>query len=112
MSPQASDGDAIDLLRVLLPDIVILVADAGLGTINAVRLSMVPLLRAVSELEAEPVTGRLGKPIPIVVVLDRFDEEHNVHQRNLKWLTSRNGFEIVTLPGMESALGDILTANH
>ena len=112
MSPQASDGDSIGLLRVLLPDIVLLVADAGLGTINAVRLSMAPLLRVVSELEADPVTGRLGKPIPIVVVLDRFAEEHYIHQRNLKWLTSHHGFEIVTLPGMESALGDILTANH
>ena len=37
-SPQADDGDAVDLVRLLAPDLVVLVADAGLGTINAVRL--------------------------------------------------------------------------
>jgi len=38
-SPQTHDGDAVALLGALAPDIVLLVADAGLGTINAVRLS-------------------------------------------------------------------------
>jgi dethiobiotin synthetase len=39
-SPQAADGDAITLIEGLQPDVVLLVADAGLGTINGVRLSL------------------------------------------------------------------------
>ncbi len=39
-SPQAVDGDATDVAARLRPDLVVLVADAGLGTINTVRLSM------------------------------------------------------------------------
>src|SRR5213076_1746043 len=35
-SPIADDGDTVDLARALHPDRVVLVADAGLGTINAV----------------------------------------------------------------------------
>ena len=52
-SPQASDGDTTDLLAALGPDVVVLVADAGLGTINAVRLSMDALATA---------TGRQAGP--------------------------------------------------
>ena len=37
-SPQAADADALDLMMALEPDCALLVADAGLGTINAVRL--------------------------------------------------------------------------
>ena len=39
-SPLADDGDAVTLVRALAPDVVVLVADAGLGTINLVRLSV------------------------------------------------------------------------
>ena len=42
-SPQAADGDTVDLVAALDPDVVVLVADAGLGTINAVRLSLAAL---------------------------------------------------------------------
>ena len=38
-SPISADGDNVDLAHLLAPDLVVLVADAGLGTINAVRLS-------------------------------------------------------------------------
>ena len=38
-SPLANDGDNVALVAALDPALVILVADAGLGTINAVRLS-------------------------------------------------------------------------
>ena len=38
-SPIAADGDTVDLRGHIRPDVVVLVADAGLGTINAVRLS-------------------------------------------------------------------------
>ncbi len=42
-SPIADDGDNVDLARAIAPDLVVLVADAGLGTINAVRLAAEPV---------------------------------------------------------------------
>ena len=69
-SPQADDGDACDLVGALAPDLVLLVADAGLGTINSIRLSMDAL--------APPPGG----PVPAVVVLNRYDDHHEIHRRN------------------------------
>ncbi len=98
-SPQASDGDATDLLVQLAPDAVVLVSDAGLGTINGVRMSM----------DALGTVTRPGPAIPIVVVLDRFDGHHDIHRRNRTWLAERLGYRVVTLPGGESALADAVT---
>src|ERR1019366_3503523 len=39
-SPQAEDGDVCDLVAAVAPDLVMLVADAGLGTINSIRMTM------------------------------------------------------------------------
>jgi dethiobiotin synthetase len=89
-SPQADDGDAVDLARVLRPDAVVLVGDAGLGTVNGVRLSV------------DALTGDNG-PGP-VVVLNRFDPHHDLHRRNLRWLTDRCDLHVVVLPGDEGAL--------
>jgi dethiobiotin synthetase len=97
-SPQASDGDTTDVLTALVPDVVVLVADAGLGTVNAVRLSMEALATVTG---AEP-------GIPVVVVLDRFDDHHDIHRRNRQWLSVRTGYPVVTLPGEESALADLV----
>ena len=84
-SPQAVDGDATDLVAALGPDVVVLVADAGLGTINGVRLSMDAL--------GSTVDGRAAGCAP-VVVLDRFDGHHDIHRRN------RGGWPSATrLPG-------------
>jgi dethiobiotin synthetase len=81
-SPQAADGDAVALARVLRPDLTLLVADAGLGTINGVRLS----------------AAALWGGTPVVVVLDRFDPHHDLHRRNLEWLSVRDGYRVVTAP--------------
>ncbi len=78
-SPQAGDGDAADLAAALSPDLVVLVADAGLGTINLVRLS------------AAALAGR-----PLLVVLNRFSTAERLHAANLAWLTERDGFDVVT----------------
>jgi dethiobiotin synthetase len=81
-SPQADDGDVTDVGRALDPDHVILVADAGLGTINAVRLS----LAALTEVRRD------GRPSLIpVVVLNRFDASSALHHRNQAWLHHRDG---------------------
>ena len=70
-SPLAADGDCLALCGVLEPDLVVLVADAGLGTINAVRLT---------------VEALVGVRAPVVVVLNRFDAADGLHERNLEWL--------------------------
>ena len=77
-SPLADDGDVVDLAAKLDPEIVVLVADAGLGTINAVRLS-------VTALGARPV----------VTMLNRFDEELALHRENRRWLQERAGIRVV-----------------
>jgi len=96
-SPLASDGDAADLLAALAPEMVLLVSDAGLGTINLVRLSM----DALAATAATPVP-------PTVVVLDRFDPGHLIHRRNRRWLTVECGYRVVALPGEESDLADLV----
>jgi dethiobiotin synthetase len=83
-SPLAHDGDAIDLARAISPDIVVLVADAGLGTINAVRLSVAAL-----------------NGWPVVVYLNRYDDGNDLHRRNRAWLEERDGFRIaVSVPAV------------
>jgi dethiobiotin synthetase len=78
-SPIAADGDCVGLIAALAPDLVVLVADAGLGTINAVRLSR-------DALRTEQV----------VVYLNRFDGRTDVHERNAAWLRTREGLDVVT----------------
>lgn len=79
-SPQADDGDALDLASALQPDTVLLVADAGLGTINAVRL-------------AADALGARG--LPYVVVLNRYDASDALHVENLQWLDAIDGLDVV-----------------
>ena len=81
-SPLAHDGDTVDLVRMLEPDDVLVVADAGLGTINAVRLTVAALA-----------------PAHVVVALNRFDSADDLHQANLDWLTHTDGMTVVTNPG-------------
>ena len=106
-SPQASDGDSIDLGRLLRPAIVLLVADAGLGTINDVRLSA----EALAGLTGDG-NGTDGPPPRLVVALNRFDAEHDLHQRNRHWLTERYGFEVVAMPEGVSHLADLVMKDH
>jgi dethiobiotin synthetase len=77
-SPLAADGDAPALAQALQPERVVLVADAGLGTINAVRLATAALAGWA-----------------LSVVLNRFDPADDLHQRNRTWLAERDGFHVV-----------------
>jgi dethiobiotin synthetase len=77
-SPLASDGDAVALAEALQPERVVLVADAGRGAINAVRLA------------AAALAGW-----PVSVVLNRFDGALDLHQRNRAWLAERDGLHVV-----------------
>ena len=76
-SPLALDGDSADLAKALRPEIVVLVADPGLGTINAVRLSCSAL-----------------QPLPVVVYLSKFDQRQELHERNRSWLAEVDGLQV------------------
>jgi dethiobiotin synthetase len=76
-SPLAADGDATALADALHPERMVLVADAGLGAINAVRLAAAAL-------------GRW----PLSIVLNRFDATAELHRRNRDWLVDRDGLPV------------------
>jgi dethiobiotin synthetase len=77
-SPLAADGDALALAEALQPERVVLVADDGLGSINAVRLA------------AAALAGWA-----LSVVLNRFEPANDLDQRNRAWLAERDGFHVV-----------------
>ena len=76
-SPLAHDGDGLALVGVLRPDLTVVVADAGLGTIGAVRSALDAL------------------PGPRIAVLNRFSPEDELHKANLRWLAERDGYDVV-----------------
>lgn len=78
LSPLADDGDTVTLAEHLDPDLVVLVADAGLGTINVVRLAVRALMRW-----------------PTVVVLNRYEALSDLHRRNRAWLVDREHLDVV-----------------
>jgi dethiobiotin synthetase len=80
-SPLAVDGDTVTLVSELRPALVVLVADAELGTINVVRLSVDVLLAH-----------------RVVVYLNRYDTDNEMHVRNHDWLATRMGLEVVADP--------------
>jgi len=88
-SPIAADGDNVTLASSIAPDLVLLVAEAGLGAINAVLMSVA----AFGERQ-------------VVVVLNRFDEHDPLHRRNRDWLTCRDGLDVVT--GVEATAARIV----
>lgn len=86
-SPLAADGDNVALIDALGPEFVLLVADAGLGTINLVRLCAEVLARH-----------------RVVVALNRFDPADELHVRNRAWLTNYDGLDVVTEPHVVTAV--------
>ncbi len=78
-SPLAHDGDSVDLLSRLSVEDILLVADAGLGTINAVRLTL----------------ARLAG-FRTTVLLNRFDRDNPTHVANVEWLERRDQLRVLT----------------
>ena len=78
-SPLSCDGDSLDLLRRMEVDRMLLVADADLGTINAVRLT----LAAVGT-------------TPTVVFLNRFQRDNELHELNRRWLIEQDKLTVIT----------------
>jgi len=86
-SPICSDGDSVDLVGLLRPDLVVLVAEAGLGAINAVRLA----------------ADALGAT-PVVVHLNRYAQSDELHRRNKAWL-EHDGYRVVAdLAGLATSV--------
>ncbi len=78
-SPLTCDGDSLELLQRLKVDQLLLVADAGLGTINSVRLTLA-------------VAGA----IPTLVYLNRFDPADALHELNRRWLIDQDHLSVIT----------------
>jgi dethiobiotin synthetase len=78
-APLSHDADSVDLLKRLPVDEVLLVADAGLGTLNAVRLSLECL-----------------KPLPVTVFLNRYDANNELHRLNRRWLQEKDAVRAIT----------------
>lgn len=78
-SPVADDADSRDLAIAIEPDRVVLVAPAGLGTIDSVRLGVDALAQ-----------------LRVHVLLNRFEPTNDLHVRNLAWLVERDGFDVST----------------
>ncbi len=76
-SPLAEGGDTVDLAKGLKADHTVLVAGAGLGTINAVLLC----------------AGVLPPPPPLVLLI-RYDPSEVLHRMNAEWLREREGLEV------------------
>ena len=77
-SPQAADGDGVDLVARVAPDLVVLVSGAGLGVLSAVRL-------------AERALGG----VRLVVYLNHFAPADEVHAANLRWLGRHSSAPVV-----------------
>jgi dethiobiotin synthetase len=82
-SPMASDGDSAAFCLRLKPDVIILVADSGLGAINAVRLAISPFI---------------DQDIPTVVMLNRYSSEDRIHSLNREHLADRVRLQLATDP--------------
>jgi dethiobiotin synthetase len=80
-SPIADDGDTVALAHALAADRIVIVADAGLGTINAVRLTIAALTSWAP-----------------TVALNRYDDGNPLHRDNRRWLSERDGSHVVTSP--------------
>lgn len=95
-SPLACDGDSLELLRRLEVDQMLLVADAELGTINAVRLTM----------------AAVGST-PTVVYLNHFNPNNELHELNRRWLIEQDKLTVITdVHSLAVAIEDACRSGH
>lgn len=83
LSPAAGDGSGLDLVRALAPDEVLLVADAGLGTLHAVRSALAVLA---------------DDPWPVTVFLNRYAPAEPLHRANHRWLVEQDAVPALVDP--------------
>lgn len=77
-SPVADDGDTVTLAEMVDADLVVLVAEPGLGTINSVLLAV----------------AAFGQRA-VVTLLNRYDAGEELHRRNRAWLEEVAGVDVV-----------------
>jgi dethiobiotin synthetase len=92
-SPLADDGDTVDLAAAVGAGAVLLVAEAGLGAINAVRLA----------------AAAFAGTAPVTVLLNRYDAGDRLHRGNLAWLRQRCGLRVIV---EVAELADRLARSH
>jgi dethiobiotin synthetase len=87
-SPLAADGDGVDLTAALAPDLVLLVGDAALGTLNAIQLS-----------------ADVFEPHAVHVHLNRYDAAEELHGLNRRWLEQHGAWPLsTTVDGLVTAV--------
>jgi dethiobiotin synthetase len=91
-SPQAEDGDGVDMVAALRPDGVLLVSRPGLGALGDIGLAR----RALSATGAG--TGRF------VVLLNRFERSDPVQVANLRWLAAHGAQAFTTVSDVAAHL--------
>lgn len=82
-SPLGADGDGVDLIALLAPDLVVLVSRPGLGALGEVRLS----------------ARALGPGPALVVFLNRYQAGDELHWRNRAWLEQPEGLRVAVTIG-------------
>lgn len=89
-SPMTHDGaDTVDLAHRLAADQVVLVGDAGLGTLNAIRLCL------------DALHG-----LDVLVFLNRYDDHSALHAANRRWLLHHSPAPLLTsIEELARALG-------
>ena len=78
-SPLAHDGDTVELARAVGAEHVIVVANPGLGTINATLL-----------------TSSAFDGMAVTVFLNHFDRTNALHAANHAWLAQRAGLDVAS----------------
>ena len=78
-SPIAHDADAVALAGRLAPDVVLVVTAPALGAISHVRLA------------ADALRGHR-----VLVAVNRYDAEDDLHRRNVEWLRDVDGLAVAT----------------
>jgi dethiobiotin synthetase len=89
-SPLTHDADSVEFVQLVQADSLLLVADAGLGSLNAIRLSLACL-----------------PAVPVAVLLNRFDARASLHQLNRTWLHDQYG--IATFTEIDTLLTHVIT---
>jgi dethiobiotin synthetase len=85
-SPISHDADCLDMVEVLEPDLIVVVADAGLGTLNGTLLT----LDALAQVEDD-------EPPLVVVLLNRFDAAVPLHAANRSWLLDSHAHDALVV---------------
>lgn len=84
-SPLADNGDVADFCSMLQPELVILVSDARLGTINITRLSIEALQMSLAKVRRNTSSSY---ETPLFLFLNRYNPYDELHKRNCMWLSN------------------------